>query len=273
MLLLSHESWVSCKCSFCTAARAYARGKWMPFSHHIYSLMCRLCPYQCMRILEYINVQTYVHLINFISIQFCTIISVTYYLGPSGLDFYGQRNRRTFNKNVIPKISISLSTSTYLNIIAHILFPLPALDSSSFLPRELNDCKTASSSLYSFSQQLLSNPTKYDCMIWELKMFHNPKPKNLCQLNAAATMHWTFSQLRSKRPHESTNLECSQFCGLAGFRFLLSNLPPASGKDGRTPTASFAASPLVGQAKCETRTARAYKDLGENVFHVEVRET
>ena len=47
-------------------------------------------------------------------------------------------------KNVIPKI-VFISLSTYLNIIAHILFPLPALNSSSFLPHELNDCKTASS--------------------------------------------------------------------------------------------------------------------------------
>lgn len=79
-------------------------------------------------------------------------------------------------KNVIPKISISLSASTYLNIIAHILFPLPAFDSSSFLPRELNDCKTASSSLYSFSQQLLSNPTKYDLRLEDVSQSQTKKP-------------------------------------------------------------------------------------------------
>lgn len=168
--------------------------------------MCRLCLYQCMRILGYINVQKYVHLINFISIQFCTIISLTYHLGPSGLDFYGQRNRRTFQQKCDSEnIYISkYQYSTYLNIIAHILFPLPALDSSSFLPRELNDCKTASSSHYSLSQQLLFNPTKYDLRLEDLKMYHNRKQKNLCQINAAATMQWTFSQLRSKRHKETT---------------------------------------------------------------------
>ena len=91
-----------------------ARGKWMPFSHHIYSLMCRLCLYQCMRILGYINVQKYVHLINFISIQFCTIISLKYYLGPSGLDFYGQRNRRTFKKKCDSE-NIYISKYQYLS--------------------------------------------------------------------------------------------------------------------------------------------------------------